>query len=396
MHGHWLPDWIEKRPWWVKWSFGLGLGVMLAFLPGLVNANWQLIGAISGAILIVISLTGGTWQAINEWRAKKGKPRLKLEPTYIVILGLVIALTGVIWQWRGGLTIYNSIQTHPLNWPNPYNPKQIINQTFENQEVVLDGFSYIDCTFHNVTFVYNGTTPIQFNNNKVDGIVRYRTDSQPVSGAIAWMKGFNLMKSDVPVRFDAPNNLLTAPAVGTENVPSPALGPYTKSEVEKRINALNELDAAYESAIVTIGRIQGALLNYSRPPQPLPEPLTNPSNQNAAEERIEFINRMLDTRDLQLAPLQDSFTALTKLQQSDPPKDIAYLFMQVAGTGDVLKAWGLYRGSIQQLRGNANYYNILSGNNEYLKVTLKTYMNQIDERKSAIAPAEAQIRKYLQ
>jgi hypothetical protein len=68
MNDHWLSDWIENRPWWVKWLFGFGPGVVLAFLPDLLCLSWQRIAVANGATLIAISLLGGAWQAVNEWR----------------------------------------------------------------------------------------------------------------------------------------------------------------------------------------------------------------------------------------------------------------------------------------------------------------------------------------
>jgi hypothetical protein len=35
----------------------------------------------------------------NEWRTRHSKPRLKLEPVYVILLGLLTALGGVIWLW---------------------------------------------------------------------------------------------------------------------------------------------------------------------------------------------------------------------------------------------------------------------------------------------------------
>ena len=61
--------------------------------------------------------------------------------------------------------------TIPLfpKWQHPYQPTVIVGKTFHNQEVLLDGYAYESCTFVNVTFVYNGTTPLQFAGNHVEG-----------------------------------------------------------------------------------------------------------------------------------------------------------------------------------------------------------------------------------
>jgi hypothetical protein len=34
----------------------------------------------------------------NDWRAKRGKPRLKLEPSHLITLGIIIAAAGLVWN----------------------------------------------------------------------------------------------------------------------------------------------------------------------------------------------------------------------------------------------------------------------------------------------------------
>jgi hypothetical protein len=96
-------------------------------------------------------------------------------------------------------------------WPDPYVPVQVLNQTFENKEVLLDGHSYTRCKFANVTFVYNGTTPIQFTNNQIQGTIRHRSDNQAVEGTIVLMKGFDLLKDGVPLNFSNSSNVVETP-----------------------------------------------------------------------------------------------------------------------------------------------------------------------------------------
>jgi hypothetical protein len=93
-------------------------------------------------------------------------------------------------------------------WPDPYFPFQIVNQTFENREVVLDGYSYTGCRFINVTFVYNGTTPPQFNNNKFFGTVQFRSDNPAINGGVVILKGLGWIKEEIPLNFANPNNIV--------------------------------------------------------------------------------------------------------------------------------------------------------------------------------------------
>jgi len=74
-----------------------------------------------------------------------------------------------------------------IKWPDPYRPISIIGKTFINETVVLDGYLYDHCTFTNVTFVYNGTTAIQFSSNKIHGLIKLNSDNPAVSMSVLWI-----------------------------------------------------------------------------------------------------------------------------------------------------------------------------------------------------------------
>lgn len=96
-----------------------------------------------------------------------------------------------------------------IKWPDPYRPTTVIGKTFRSETVLLDGISYSGCEFYDVTFLYNGTTPVQFTNNKVFGRTRFRSDNVVVEGAILWMRGFGVLKPDVPI--DLPKGNINSP-----------------------------------------------------------------------------------------------------------------------------------------------------------------------------------------
>jgi hypothetical protein len=99
MRDHWLPAWVEDRSWWVKWSFAAGLGLLSAFLPTILGLSWQKLGAGVGTFLVLLSLVGGTWEGVNEWRAKHKKEPIVFEPVYRVALcglGLVYLICFLI------------------------------------------------------------------------------------------------------------------------------------------------------------------------------------------------------------------------------------------------------------------------------------------------------------
>jgi hypothetical protein len=84
-------------------------------------------------------------------------------------------------------------------WPEPYKAISIIGKTFRNEKVLLDGNAYSGCEFYNVTFVYNGTTPIQFANNKINGQIIIASDNLAVLGTLALTVGFNILKDEIKI-----------------------------------------------------------------------------------------------------------------------------------------------------------------------------------------------------
>ncbi len=62
-------------------------------------------------------------------------------------------------------------------------PIQVTGRTFDNQRVPLDGYEYSHCIFNNVTFLYNGVTPVRIDNAKLSGFNRLETDNKAIDNA---------------------------------------------------------------------------------------------------------------------------------------------------------------------------------------------------------------------
>lgn len=114
-------------------------------------------------------------------------------------------------------------------WADPYKPELIVGKTYRNSEVVLDGRSYSNDTFYNVTFVYDGTTPINFSNNTVHGFPLIRTNTPAVWGTVTLMKGFGFLRPEIAEKLQ-----FTTHNVSSTNtfVDSP-LGPPPTEEKSK-------------------------------------------------------------------------------------------------------------------------------------------------------------------
>jgi hypothetical protein len=99
--------WTESIPWWVKWTFAGGLGLAGAFGSNVLPVPLQTAGFIIGCALIGIAIFGFVTHLMRIYQRK-------MEPTYIIVLGLLIAAGGLAWQqfgWSPKPTTYNNIIT---------------------------------------------------------------------------------------------------------------------------------------------------------------------------------------------------------------------------------------------------------------------------------------------
>jgi len=106
-------------------------------------------------------------------------------PLALLVVGLGVLAAGSLGGRFGALP----------GWRYPYEPERIVGKKFSNERVVLDGRSFFDCEFANVTLVYNGTTPIQLRGNRVRGAIHYDSDNPAV---VATMLMLNAMKEFRP------------------------------------------------------------------------------------------------------------------------------------------------------------------------------------------------------
>jgi hypothetical protein len=116
-------------------------------------------------------------------------------------LALVVVALGVVTAshlgWLGG---------HSgafVRWPYPYEPERIVGRKFSNERVVVDGKSFFNCDFTNVTIVYNGTTAIQLRGNRLHGTIRYDTDNPAVVGTILMLYAMKELRPDFKLDLPA-------------------------------------------------------------------------------------------------------------------------------------------------------------------------------------------------
>jgi hypothetical protein len=86
------------------------------------------------------------------------------------------------WRW-GPLRSYEPLSApkpFPItDWDRPL--QQWFRVYFQNETVLLDGYEFIECTFENVTFEYQGTKPFRFT-GKTGGNSRKLTSDNVIVG----------------------------------------------------------------------------------------------------------------------------------------------------------------------------------------------------------------------
>lgn len=76
--------------------------------------------------------------------------------------------------------ISNHLAAIAANW-GTYRYQEEIGRSFQNEAVLLDGRKFSNCTFSNVTFVYEGTAPFEFNGKpNLTGTVSIESGNQIV------------------------------------------------------------------------------------------------------------------------------------------------------------------------------------------------------------------------
>jgi len=111
----------------------------------------------------------------------------------LVIIGIV--LSGILYL--GSLSSNKKIvmETAGPKWAGE--KKTIAGKTFRNERVPLDGFSYVNCKFVNVTLVYNGEAPYDLVGNTFVGSRWIETESPSIEAFVTLLDTFGFIGKDV-------------------------------------------------------------------------------------------------------------------------------------------------------------------------------------------------------
>jgi hypothetical protein len=134
------------------------------------------------------------------------KSRVIVRP---LLIGLVIVLALLV-----GFVIYRGFQPPPqvsvttASAPPPKEPTVVVEfqdvtpkilvrgKTFHNERIPLDGYSYVDCTFHDCMFEYKGTAAFQLLDSRIYGRKKISTgDNKALGGLMYLLKSFGLLEN---------------------------------------------------------------------------------------------------------------------------------------------------------------------------------------------------------
>jgi hypothetical protein len=105
---------------------------------------------------------------------------------------IICALTLVIGLAAGKVArAQQSASTQSLaNFRDDYPFKEYRGKTYKNETVQIDGNDFIDCTFDNVTFRFDGEAPFRFTNDHFQGKFGLTSNNPVVKSTMALLGAF--------------------------------------------------------------------------------------------------------------------------------------------------------------------------------------------------------------
>jgi hypothetical protein len=142
-------------------------------------------------------------------------------PAIVAILLIMVGLITVAAQYAQ----YRSAQhAHAPSDGAALRFEDVVNQTFKNQEVPLDGYRYVACTFENVTFVYNnGVTGGIDPSSRWTGSVGFKSREARLQQILGFLQSLKIIPPQTtqglytPILADLPNPASDAVIINTSD-----------------------------------------------------------------------------------------------------------------------------------------------------------------------------------
>jgi hypothetical protein len=110
---------------------------------------------------------------------------------------LTIMTVLLVLTWAAvGFDYYDRHHSEATQFVAGYVGKEPPKHEWRNEEVPLDGFKYDDCVMENVTFVYDGLTPIQITHNTVRGF-DFKSSNPAIAMWMIFLKGVGALDNNL-------------------------------------------------------------------------------------------------------------------------------------------------------------------------------------------------------
>jgi hypothetical protein len=114
-------------------------------------------------------------------------------------------MTWLHWIPLGFLAVGSALGFVALwqsRWLRPKGYKEIANQEFLNQDVLMDGYLYLACRFTNVTFVYNGGECGGFSGHcSFERSLGFKTGDPKIGQMLGFLKEIGMLRPDAFARY---------------------------------------------------------------------------------------------------------------------------------------------------------------------------------------------------
>lgn len=103
----------------------------------------------------------------------------------VIAVTLVVAFSPILFEKKSLITPNAAAELSEQDIIKKFNLKVFHGETFMNREVIVDGHAFFGCRFVNVTFLYEGSTPLIMGLNQFHGTRYVKTNSEAATAVIA-------------------------------------------------------------------------------------------------------------------------------------------------------------------------------------------------------------------
>ncbi len=133
------------------------------------------------------------------WAARAHAPRTSPR-TAAFIVAVILTWGAVGYDAYQGRSLHNTEYTFDRAktvFSDNYNYTIVTDKKFYNERIVVDGKRFENCSFTNVTFVYNGTAPAAFSNNDLYGTRLFTSENQSIMHALILIYGLGIPSTSI-------------------------------------------------------------------------------------------------------------------------------------------------------------------------------------------------------